>query len=77
MMHDKVRAKLVNPLISDDFEAKGLTFTVESNHETKTNLKVDIQKIDAIYNPECDMIAETYRAPVFFKSIPFGMSYAD
>ena len=36
MMNDRIRSKIVNPQYADDnFRTKGITFTVESTHETK------------------------------------------
>jgi hypothetical protein len=80
-MNDKIRSKVVQPQHTDDFfKAKGLTFTVESTHETKEDapsLCFDIQKIDAIYNPEYENIMTVYRHPVFFKSAPAGLKFRD
>lgn len=79
-MNDKIKSKIVNPQFADDnFKAKGLTFSVESTHESKENepITIDIQRIDAIYNPEFDSIMNVYRHPVMFKSAPYGISFAD
>jgi hypothetical protein len=79
-MNDKIKSKVVNPQFADDnFKAKGLTFAVESTHETKDGqpINIDIQRIDAIYNPEFDNIIDVYRHPVMFKSAPYGISFAD
>lgn len=35
----------------------------------------DVQKVDAIYHPEFDLIKGFYNLPVMFKSIPYGESY--
>ncbi len=67
-------------MADDNFKAKGLTFSVESTHETKEDappLTFDIQRIDAIYNPEFQNISQVYNHPVFFKSVPFGLSFKD
>ena len=63
----------------DNFKAKGLTFSIESTHETKDSepISIDIQRIDAINNPEYENIMNVYRHPVMFKSAPYGVSYAD
>lgn len=79
-MNDKIKSKIVNPQFADDnFKAKGLTFSVESTHESKESdpISIDIQRIDAIYNPEFESIMNVYRNPVMFKSAPYGMSFAD
>jgi len=37
-MNDRIRSKIVQPQSTDDnFKAKGITFSVESTHETKEN----------------------------------------
>lgn len=78
MMNDKIRSKVVQPRHTDDnFKAKGLTFTVESTHETPEPLIFDIQRIDAIYNPEFEAIMRVYTHPVFFKSVPAGLTFQD
>ena len=60
MMNDRIRSKIVQPQFTDDnFKAKGITFSVESTHDTKEGtppLTFDIQRIDAIFNPEFDQI---------------------
>ena len=78
-MNDRIRSKIVTPQFADDnFTAKGLTFSVESTHETKDeSMQFDIQRIDAIYNPEFEKIMQVYKHPVLFKSTPFGMTFAD
>lgn len=80
-MNDRIRSKIVQPQFADDnFKTKGFTFTVESTHETKEDappLTFDIQRIDAIYNPEFENITKVYTHPVFFKSVPMGLSFAD
>ena len=80
MMNDRVRSKVVQPQFADDnFKAMGLTFSAESTHETKGEemLAFDIQRIDAINNPEFPMISCVYKHPVFFKSVPNGMTFED
>ena len=73
-MNDKIRSKVVQPSFADDnFKTKGYTFSVESTHATRDgepNMRFDIQKIDAIFNPEYEKIVEGYKHPVFFKSVP-------
>jgi hypothetical protein len=78
-MNDRIKSKIVTPQFADDnFRAKGLTFSVESTHETKEeSMSFDIQKIDAIYNPEYDKLMSVYKHPVLFKSTPYGMNFAD
>lgn len=64
----------------EDFATKGITFTVESTFETppKEEIQMDVQKIDAFYNPEYDKIVEqAYKHPVFFKSLPYGLTYEE
>ena len=79
LTNDRVRSKLVQPQFADDnFKAMGLTFSVESTHETKGEpLTFEIQRIDAIYNPEFENLSKVYTHPVFFKSVPMGLSFAD
>ena len=68
--NDRVKSKLVNPPVGDDFNCKGITLVAESNYEFKEPMTFDIRKIDAIYNPEFDQVMGHYRLPVFFKSRP-------
>ena len=53
-MNDKVRSKLVPSNVQEDFYTRGLTFSVESTFETQKPVVIDIQKVDAIFNPEYD-----------------------
>ena len=79
-MNDRIKSKLIPPMIDEDFRTKGLTFTVESTHETQKgtpDLEFDVLKIDIINNPEYEKVTEFYRHPVFFKSAPYGMNFAD
>lgn len=71
MMNDKVRAKLVQAQVYDNFNTKGLTLTIESTHETKDPVVLEIKKIDVIFNPEYEVLTKSYKLPVFFKSLPF------
>ena len=78
MMNDKIRSKVVQPQHTDDnFVTKGVTFTCESTYETPESLKFDIQRIDTIHNPEYESLVEAYKHPVFFKSVPKGLSISD
>lgn len=80
-MNDRVRSKVVQPQFGDDnFKARGVTFAVESTHEHKegqTPLRFDIQRIDAVFNPEYEAIGSVYRHPVFFKSVPTGLTHGE
>jgi hypothetical protein len=77
-MNDRIRSKVVQPHFGDDsFKTRGLTFSCESTHETPEPIVFDIQKIDAIYNPEYEMLHRAYKHPVFFKSVPSGMRIED
>jgi|LauGreDrversion4_2_1035121.scaffolds.fasta_scaffold366919_2 hypothetical protein len=64
MMNDRIRSKVVQPTFADDnFRTRGITFSVESTHETPKGaepITIDIQKIDAIYNPEYTKISKVY-----------------
>jgi len=74
-MNDKIRSKVVQPQHTDDnFIAKGLTFTCESTKESGEHT-FDIQRIDTIFNPEYEGLG--YSHPVFFKSVPRGLTLAD
>ena len=72
--NDAVMSKLMRPNMEDDIlTTLGCVFKVESTTESEEPegefpLSVDLQKVDLIYNPEYDKIADLYKIPVFFKS---------
>jgi hypothetical protein len=35
MMNDRIRSKVVPAQVTDDFKTRGMTFSIESNHETQ------------------------------------------
>ena len=68
--HDLVLSKVLNPSNQDYFQARGLTFSIESDRETVKDeiIDFDIQSVDIIHNPEYDRLLESYKIPIFFKS---------
>ena len=67
--NENITNKLVPPQVGDQFDCKGLTFSVEApKGSTLEPVSTRIVKVDVIYNSEFPEIVGKYRLPVFFKT---------
>ena len=82
MVHNYIQSSLIHCPFDESFHMKGLTLHVEKNNSQfnpefdydengePVPLNIQIKRIDAIYNPEYERIKQTYKLPIFFKSLP-------
>jgi len=81
MVNNFIQSSLVHSHVDDNFNMKGLTFHLEKqnaqfdpekdydeNGEAKP-INIQIKRIDVVYNPEYEAIRDSYRLPIFFKSL--------
>lgn len=67
--NENITSKLVPPQVGDQFECKGITFSVEAPKGSKLEpVATRIVKVDVIYNSEFPEMMGKYRLPVFFKT---------
>ena len=81
MVNNMIKSSLIQCHATDTFHMKGLMFTLEKQNslfDPKVDLdengnpkpiNIQIKRIDAIFNPEFEKLQETYRLPIFFKSL--------